>query len=132
MPLTLERPRAGRLTPGRTALLVAAWLVVQIAVASAQPSFRVTHEVDRSTPDRTRVTGSVQNDGRVDVHDVYVTVEAVDGAGKVVARGIAFVSPHIRQGGRAPFEAVVPAGGAPTFRVRVTGYRVGLGASESP
>jgi hypothetical protein len=68
----------------------------------------------------------------VDVHDVYVTVEALDGAGKVVAKGIAFVSPQIRQGGSAPFEAVVPGSGAATFRVRVTGYRVGLGASESP
>lgn len=129
MPVTSDRGFA----PGRAvSLLLAGCLLGPVAVASAQANFRVTHNVDRSAPARTRVTGMIYNQARVDVHDVYVTVEALDGAGKVVARGIAFVSPLIRQATGAAFEAVVPAGGAATFRVRVTGYRLGLGASESP
>ena len=100
--------------------------------ALAQESFRVTYDVDRSNPGRTKVTGVVFNDGRVDVLDVYVTAEAVNSAGKILARGIAFVSPSIPQGSSVPFDATVPAPpNATGFRVRVTNYRLGLGL-QSP
>jgi hypothetical protein len=108
-------------------------LVALAALAGAQESFRVTYNVDRSNPARTQVTGVVFNDARVDVLDVYVTVEAVDGARKVVARGITFVSPAIPQGGNAAFDSTVPA--PPTtasFRVRVSSFRFGLGSLQSP
>jgi hypothetical protein len=106
----------------------AAMLALVTASAAAQGPFRVTYNVDRSAPGRTRVIGQVFNDAPVDVVDVYVTAEAIDGNGKVVARGISFVSPSIRQGGSAPFEAAVPAPTSATnFRVRVSNYRQGLG-----
>jgi hypothetical protein len=107
-------------------LLVAVLLL--LAVESAAQDFRVTYTVDRATPNRTRVSGAVVNEGRADVLDVYVTAEAVDGNGKVIGRGIAFVSHSIAQGGTAAFEAVIPVATAATFRVRVTSYRQGLGA----
>jgi hypothetical protein len=107
--------------------------LVLLASASAAQDFRVTYNADRSTADRTRVTGAVANVGRADVLDVHVTAEALDGGGKVLGRGIAFVSPNIPQGASAPFEAVIPVGSAAaSFRVRVTSYRMGLGAPQSP
>jgi len=112
-------------------LLVAC--LVLLAVDGAAQEFRVTYTVDKSTPDRTRVSGAVVNAGRSDVLDVHVTAEALDGGGKVIGRGIAFVSHNIPQGGSAPFEAVIPVGSsAANFRVRVTNYRVGLGGMQSP
>jgi hypothetical protein len=113
-------------------LAAAALVLLGAALAGAQENFRVTYNVDSSNPARTRVAGRVFNDARVDVFDVYVTAEAVDGAGKVLGRGIAFVSPQIGQGGSAAFEAVVPARGAASYRVQVTGFRLGLGATQAP
>jgi hypothetical protein len=105
--------------------LTAAGLLILAATATAQ-EFRVTFEVDTSNPARTRVSGMVINEARTEVFDVYVTAEAVNTGGKVVGRGIAFVSQQIRQGGSAPFEALVPAKDATAYRVRVTSYRLGL------
>lgn len=116
---------------GLTLLSAMALVLLGTAVAAAQDNFRITYEIDTSNPARIRVTGVVFNDARVDVFDVHVTAEALNSAGKVVARGIAFVSPQIRQGGNAPFEALVPTRDAVTYRVRVTGFRIGLGA-QSP
>jgi hypothetical protein len=99
----------------------------------AQERFRITYAVDQAAPGRTRVLGEVVNEARSDVFDVWVTAEALDRAGRVVARGLVFVSPHLREGAGAPFEAVVPAppSGA-SFRVRVSSFRFGLGRLESP
>jgi hypothetical protein len=117
---------------GVASTLVAGWLVVAVT-ATAQGNFRVTYSVDRGQAARTRVTGVVFNDARLEALDVYVTAEALDSAGKVLARGIAFVSPNIPEGSSAPFEAVVPAPAAATrFRVRVSGVRFGLGDGQSP
>jgi hypothetical protein len=112
-------------------VLTALGLLILGAAASAQENFRVTYDVDTNTPERTRVTGVVYNDARVDVFDVHVTAEALNSAGKVVGRGIAFVSSQIRQGGSAPFEALVPAKDATKYRVRVTNFRLGL-ANQAP
>ncbi|HSE92561.1 MAG TPA: FxLYD domain-containing protein [Methylomirabilota bacterium] len=114
-------------------LVTAALLALMAVSVAAQGPFRITYDVDRSSPGRTRIAGQVFNDTPTDVVDVYVTAEAVDGNGKVVARGISFVSPAISRGGSAPFEAAVPAPPSATnFRVRVSSYRQGLGASQAP
>ncbi len=117
----------------RSAALGLGLIALAALAAEAQESFRVTYTVDGSNPARTHVTGFVFNDARVDVLDVYVTVEALDGARKVVARGIAFVSPAIPQGGNAPFDATVPAPpNTANFRVRVSSFRFGLGTLQAP
>jgi len=114
-------------------LLVAAMLVALVASGEAQGPFRITYNVDRSAAGRTKITGQVFNDGGTDVVDVSVTAEALDGGGKVVARGISFVSAAIRQNSSAPFEAVVPAPPTATsFRVRVSSYRPGMGFVQTP
>jgi hypothetical protein len=105
--------------------------LILAATVSAQENFRVTYDVDTSNPARARVAGVVFNDARTDVFDVHVTAEALNSAGKVVGRGIAFVSSQIRQGSNAPFEALVPAKDADKYRVRVTNFRLGM-ANQAP
>jgi hypothetical protein len=112
-------------------LLVAALLLLGHDVAAQD--FGVTYSVDRSTPNRARVRGEVVNNGRADALDVYVTAEALDPGGKVIGRGIAFVSHSIAQGASASFEAVIPVKtAASSFRVQVTNYRTGLGGLQAP
>jgi len=114
------------------AMVVGVALALLAAAASAQEGFRVTHTVDRGSPSQTRINGTVFNESRFDATDVYVTAEALDGNGKAVARGIAFVSPNIVSGRSASFSASVPTmPGATGYRVRVSSYRFGLGL-QSP
>ncbi len=112
----------------RAGLTVAALVALTVMSAQGQDNFRIVSRVDRSDPTRIRLNGSVTNEGRLDVIDVSVTAEALDASGKVLARGISFVSSSIPQGGSASFVASVPpVPGAMTFRVRVTSFRFGLG-----
>jgi hypothetical protein len=107
------------------ALVVA--LVVPLASASAE-DFRITHTVDRSGAEHILITGVVFNDARQEVLDVSVTAEALDAKGKVLARGIAYVSGRIPGQSSAPFTAKVPAVASATrFRVSVSSFRAGLG-----
>ncbi len=113
-----------------------AWLAVLAAGAApalAQGSFNVTWQVDRSNPARVELAGRVFNGAQVDAVDVYVTAEARDASGKVLARGIAFVASTIPARSGAEFSARVPAvAGTATFRVIVSSFRYGLGRGESP
>src|SRR5919204_4562429 len=84
-------------------------LALAAAVVGAQEQFRITWDVDRANPGRTRITGRVHNDTAVDVLNVYVTAEGVDAGGRVVARGVSFVASSIPPHSSAPFEASVPA-----------------------
>lgn len=102
-------------------------------VARAQDPFQVTFSVNRTGgTDPVRINGRVLNDGLVDVFDVYVTAEAVDGAGKILGRGIAFVSASIPARGLVPFVVSIPAAqNAASFRVRVSSFRQGIGHQAS-
>lgn len=103
-------------------------LLASVLTAQAQDPFRVTYTVDRSDPGQTKVSGVVFNENRQEVLDVSVTVEALDARGKVVARGIAYVSARIPALGSAPFVAKVPGvATAASFRASVSSYRAGLG-----
>jgi hypothetical protein len=110
-------------------------LLVALTVALVLPSglargqeFRVTYNVDRSGADQMQVTGTVFNESRLEVLDVSVTAEALDAKGKVLARGIAYVSSRIAGQDSAPFVAKVPAvPGVARFRVAVSSFRAGLG-----
>jgi hypothetical protein len=95
--------------------------------ARAQEGFRITYDVDRSRPERARVTGRVVNERSEDVFEVSVTAEAVDARGKVLARGITFVDSRIARGDSRPFSMSVPAvNGTTGFRVVVSSYRAGF------
>ena len=102
------------------------------ALAPGQESFQLRYTVDRTTPGQVRVNGTVVNEARLDVLDVHVTAEALDAAGRVLGRGIAFVSSSIPRGGAAAFTVSVPAAQAATsFRVRVSSFRFGMGPQTS-
>jgi hypothetical protein len=104
------------------ALLVAALAAPPVA---AQGSFRITHTVERS-PTHLTVTGQVFNDARSDALDVYVTAEAVDAAGKVVASGVSYVG-SVAAGSSTPFVIKVPAArGGTNLRVLVSSFRFGF------
>jgi hypothetical protein len=115
-------------------VVVAALLVAATASPGAgQDNFKVVYNVERLEAGKTRVTGTVHNEARVDVLDVHITAEALDANNKVVARGISFVASSIPQRGTAPFTVSVPApASATSFRVRVTSFRMGLGGVQGP
>jgi hypothetical protein len=117
----------------RRGLALAALLVTFGAdVASAQDGFRITYDVDRSRPDRVRLTGRVVNDRPDDVFEVSVTAEALDARGKVLARGISYVDSRIGRGDGRPFSMSVPTvTGTTSFRVVVSSYRAGF-SSQGP
>jgi hypothetical protein len=90
--------------------------------------FHISYTVERGGTGPARVRGRVQNESSMDVLDVYVTAEALDGAGKVLGRGIVFVSGSIPPRGVVPFVISIPAAQTATsFRVRVSSFRHGFG-----
>jgi hypothetical protein len=96
-------------------------------LAHAEP-FYINFTVDRSGGGPVRINGRLRNEGNLDVFDVYVTAEGLDGAGKVLGRGIAFVAAAVPTRGTVPFNISIPAAqDAASFRVRVTSFRQGLG-----
>lgn len=110
-------------------VIVLVALVMGLAAGQvwAQDGFRITYDVDRSRAERARVTGRVFNERPEDVFEVNITAEALDGRGKVLARGITFVDARIGRGDSRPFSLNVPTvPGTANFRVTVTSYRAGF------
>ncbi len=128
-PMTLRSRRT------RAALAVAALAAIAPGAirADAQSNFRVIYTVDRTGPGRVELSGQVFNDASQDVVNVYVTAEALDVSGKVLARGIAYVASSIPGRGSSDFSARVPnVQGTTGFRVSVSNFRFGMGRGESP
>ena len=101
--------------------------------ARAQGNFKVTYQVKRTDPTRVELAGIVFNAAAVDAVEVYVTAEALDVSGKVLARGIAFVAQSIPAQSGADYSARIPnVPGTTGFRVAVSSYRFGLKRGESP
>jgi hypothetical protein len=113
-------------------ILVLAPMLVLASLAWAQDGFRITYEVDRSRPERARLTGRVVNERPEDVFEVSLTAEALDGRGKVLARGITYVDARITRGDGRPFSMSVPTvPGTASFRVVVGSFRAGS-TSQGP
>ena len=124
------RPRVARWRALCAIVVVTAALVPTLA--PGQEAFQLRYNVDRTNPAQVRVNGTVENEARLDVVDVYVTAEALDAGGRVVGRGIAFVSSSIPPRGIAPFTVSIPAAqNAINFRVRVSSFRYGMGIQTS-
>jgi len=113
--------------------LMAAALAFLPRRAAALDPFNLTYTVERASGSApARVTGRVLNESSQDMLDVYVTAEAVDAAGKVLGRGIVFVSASIPPRGVVPFAISIPAAQAATgFRVRVSSFRQGIGQQQA-
>jgi hypothetical protein len=108
-------------------VLAAALVALGADAARAQDGFRITYDVDRTRPDRARVTGRVANERPEDVFEVSVTAEALDARGKVLARGITYVDSRIARGDGRAFSVSVPVvAGTASFRVAVSSWRAGI------
>jgi hypothetical protein len=113
-----------RLSLSLALLIVAA--SADLALGQGASAFRITHTITPGAGGPTAVTGRVFNDSRGDAIDVYVTAEALDAAGKVVASGVSYVG-GVPAGSSSTFAVKVPsARAAITFRVLVTSYRFGF------
>jgi hypothetical protein len=122
--MTCPRPRLPRWLPAVALLSVA--LFATSAVAQGPGPFRVTHIVDKGTQAQVTITGRVYNEARSDAIDVYVTAEALDSGGKVLASGVSYIG-SIPAGSSTAFIVKVPsARTAASFRVLVTSYRFGF------
>jgi hypothetical protein len=121
----------------RRVVLVLAPLVLTVLAAvseaPAQDGFRISYDVDRTRPDRARLTGRVLNERSEDVFEVSVTAEALDNRGKVLGRGISYVDARIGRGDARAFSMSVPtASGTASFRVVVSSFRAGFGQGQAP
>jgi hypothetical protein len=122
----------GTLVVALTFLVIAAGLGLSVEPARAQNGFRVTYDVDRTRPERARVTGRVVNERSEDVFEVSVTAEALDAKGKVLSKGIAYVDSKISRGDSRAFSMSVPTvAGTTDFRVVVSTFRAGM-APQGP
>ena len=109
-------------------IMALAVLIVLPGFGQAQNPFHVAYTVERSGSGPARVSGRVLNEGSQDVFDVYVTAEALDAGGKVLGRGLVFVSASIPSRGIVPFAISIPAAqNAASFRVQVSSFRQGFG-----
>ena len=128
-------PRKGSTHIGRRRAIwtvVVAALVLLPGLGRAQDPFHVTYTMERGGSGPVRVNGRVLNESNLDVFDVYVTAEALDGGGKVLGRGLVFVSASIPPRGTMPFAISIPAAQtAASFRVRVSSFRQGIGGQQA-
>jgi hypothetical protein len=123
-----EDDTAAHIGRRRAIVVTAAALTLIPRFARAQDPFQLSYTVERGGTGPARVQGRVRNDGNVDVLDVYVTAEAVDAGGKVLGRGLAFVSSVIPPRVTVAFAISIPAAQtAASFRVRVSSFRQGFG-----
>jgi hypothetical protein len=121
--MTRPRVRLPRWLSG--AVFLAALAVALPAAGQQSTPFRVTHTVEKGSTAQVTVNGRVYNEARADAIDVYVTAEALDGAGKIVASGVSYVG-TVPAGTSSVFVIKVPAArAASSFRVLVTSFRFG-------
>jgi len=113
-------------------LVLVAGLLLAADPAPAQTGFRITYDIDRTRPDRARITGRLVNERSEDVYEVNLTAEALDARGKVLSRGIAYVDSRIARGDGRSFSMSVPTvAGTSDFRVSVSSFRLS-GSPQGP
>jgi hypothetical protein len=106
---------------------LALFLSIAVPTLAQSPApFRITHTIDKGSQTQVNISGRVFNDARADAIDVYVTAEALDAGGKIVASGVSYVG-AVPAGSSAAFIIKVPAArAAGSFRVLVTSFRFGF------
>ena len=124
----MTRPRLR--TPRWLSVGVLLAVVLIATPALGQAAFRLTHTIDKGSQATVAVAGRVFNDARADAVDVYVTAEALDASGKVIASGVGYVG-TVAAGSSSAFQIKVPsARTAASFRVLVTSFRFGFGVQS--
>ena len=117
-------------------LLVATVLTVTLVLLSGGPGaaqeFRLTFERQPDEPTSLVLAGTLSNEGSRHVVDVWVGAEALNARGRVVARGLAFVSTLLPSRADTKFAVKLPrVEQVQSFRVFVSTFRY-LGGAESP
>jgi hypothetical protein len=118
-------------------LLAAIVLTVNLVLLSggpgaAQEQFRISFQRQPDQPTSVVLTGTLANEGSRDVVDVWVGAEALNPGGRIVGRGLAFVSPLLRSRADTTFVVKLPlVEQVQSFRVFVSSFRYRTGA-ESP
>jgi hypothetical protein len=121
----MTRPRP-RLPGWLTAVVLLAAVLANVPAAGQASPFRITHTLDKGTQAQVTITGRVFNDARSDALDVYVTADALDAAGKIIASGVSYVG-TVASGNSTAFVIKVPsARTAASFRVVVTSFKFGF------
>ena len=106
-------------------------VLLDVGLVAAQP-FHITVRREPDEPSSLVLAGDLANEGGRDVVDVWVTAEAMNAEGKVVARGLVFVTPMLRGRSSTPFTVKLPrVQEARAFRAAVSSFRY-LHATESP
>jgi hypothetical protein len=115
-----------------TATVLTATLVLLSGSGTAQEQFRISFQRQPDEPTSLVVGGTLTNQGARDVVDVWVTAEALDAGGRVVGRGVAFVSPLLRSRAETKFTVKLPrVEQVHSFRLSVSSFRYMTGP-ESP
>ena len=121
----MTRPRP-RLPRWLSAVVVLAAVVASVPAAGQSSPFRITHTVDKGAQAQVIIAGRVFNDARTDALDVYVTADALDSAGKILASGVSYVG-TVTSGNSSAFMIKVPsARNAASFRVVVSSFKLGF------
>jgi len=109
-------------------------VLVGVGLAAAQEPFRIAFHREPDEPSSIVLTGEVVNNGPRDVVDVWVSAEAEDARSRVVARGMAYVSSFLPEGGTKTFTIkLLPAESACSFRLSVSSFRYASASRvESP
>jgi hypothetical protein len=106
-------------------------VLLDVGLVAAQP-FHITFRREPDELSSLVLAGELANDGGRDVLDVWVGAEALNAEGKVVARGLVFVTATLRGRSSTPFTVKLPrVPEARAFRVAVSSFRY-LHATESP
>ena len=115
------------------ASLVGALVLIAGITDAAQSQFRITYHRQRDEPSSIVLAGTVFNDETRDVVDVWLTAEALNPAGTVVATGLAFVAGRIYRHDSVSFVVKIPrVEDVHEFRLTVTNFRYGSFRTESP
>ena len=106
-------------------------VLLDVGLATAQP-FRITFGRERDEPTSIVLMGEVFNDGLRNIVDVWVTADARNADGKVVGRGVTFVTSFLRGRGTTTFTVKLPrAEQAHSFHLVVSSFRYASG-EQSP
>ena len=112
--------------------LTAGLVLLSPGLGAAQQPFRVTFHRAPDEPSSLVLVGEVSNDGSRDVVDVWMTAQALNAAGRVVARGLAFVTHLLPRAQSTPFTVKLPrTEQVQDFKVFVSSFRY-MYATESP
>ena len=130
------QPRLGYDSPAMRRLaatvLTASLVLLSGRQGAAQEQFRVSFQRQPDEPTSLVLAGTLSNQGPRDVVDVWVTAEALDAGGRVVGRGVAFVSPLLRGRAETKFTVKLPrVEQVQSFRLSVSSFRYMTG-TESP